>query len=317
MKFTGERFIPEYFERVDDEIVYEHINRYKAVSSCLKNEIVLDAACGSGYGSNILSESLSSVYGVDISEEAINYAKQKYGYKDNLQFLQSSVEKLPFNDNFFDKAVSFETIEHVDEKIQKKFLKEIVRVLKDDGIFIISTPDRLNYSEKNNYNNEFHVKEFYAEEFFNFLRSFFSNVVFYYQKDEVANFIYNVDSKSLELNQSIGLNVEAKYLVAVCSNFELEDDIIKSTAIINNNMLMDLQKRIFDLQNEVDEKNKWAFSLQRHIEEKDRLIKEKDRLIEEKDLLIQLMKLINRVKRVIKYLLPDSIVKIIKKLIKR
>ena len=57
-------------------------------------------------------------------------------------------------------VISFETIEHVDEAMQRGFLTEIRRVLKDDGILIISTPNKEVYSDQYHYHNEFHVKNF-------------------------------------------------------------------------------------------------------------------------------------------------------------
>ena len=279
MEFTGERFIPEQFKDSNDEIVYEHVNRYKAITTYITDKTVLDAACGVGYGTDLLAETASKVYGVDINEDAINYASEKYKNNNKIEFIKSSVEKLPFEKEYFDTVISFETIEHLDEDTQKIFISEIKRVLKIDGCLVMSTPDKQLYSEANNYKNEYHLKEFYHNEFYNFLRSSFTYVNFYYQNDETVNLIYQAKSENIKVNEVSDLNISGKYIIAVCSDTELCDDVIGSSLIINNNELGKIKKRVLDLQVEVEEKNKWAFALKDNIKKLEQ--KEEERDLEE------------------------------------
>ena len=87
MKFTGERMIPD--ENRHDAIYAEHLNRYFFASHFVKNRTVLDIASGSGYGSEILQKAgARRVYGVDISEEAIEFGKELY--KDCLLYTSPS-----------------------------------------------------------------------------------------------------------------------------------------------------------------------------------------------------------------------------------
>lgn len=174
---TGERFIPDQFGARASS---EHIQRYMTIQEIVRNKIVLDAACGEGYGSNLLSETASEVVGIDISTDTINSARNKYR-RNNLKYEVASITNLPFEDNSVDVVVSFETIEHVVEDMQQKFLCEVKRVLKPDGILIISTPDKMYHTDIPNQINEFHVKEFYEKEFLEFLKEYFVNVDFYYQ----------------------------------------------------------------------------------------------------------------------------------------
>jgi hypothetical protein len=60
-------------------------------------------------------------------------------------------------------VVSFETIEHISE--HEEMFAEIKRVLKDDGLLIMSSPDKRYYSEARNYENPFHVRELHGAEF--------------------------------------------------------------------------------------------------------------------------------------------------------
>ena len=143
-------------------------------SKFVANKVVLDVACGAGYGSNyLITCGAKEVLGVDLSKNAIEYAKNHYSKK-NLYFLQGNAVSLPFHNNFFDVVVSFETIEHINE--YEKYLEEIKRVLKPRGIFICSTPN-IKYTQ----HPYFHVKEFYPEEFFSLLEKHFGNIERYGQ----------------------------------------------------------------------------------------------------------------------------------------
>ena len=135
LTFTGERFIPS----CEREIWYEHYHRYAMALQWVEGLDVLDAACGEGYGSDLLATRAKSVTGVDISETAISHAQNKY-QRENLKFTSSNVIKLPFKDNSYDVVVSFETLEHLIE--HDELVQEFRRVLKSDGRLIISTPDK-------------------------------------------------------------------------------------------------------------------------------------------------------------------------------
>ncbi|PJB20593.1 MAG: hypothetical protein CO117_00435 [Flavobacteriaceae bacterium CG_4_9_14_3_um_filter_33_16] len=164
-------------ERLETNIVgriaIEHLHRYALALNYVKNKIVLDIACGEGYGSFLISNKSKQVYGVDINEETIQFASQKYK-NNNLTFLKGSTSKIPLEDNTVEVIISFETIEHHDEHDQ--MMLEIKRVLKPDGIVIMSSPDKLYYSDKRNYKNIFHVKELYKNEFKILVEKYFNEV---------------------------------------------------------------------------------------------------------------------------------------------
>jgi ubiquinone/menaquinone biosynthesis C-methylase UbiE len=238
MKFTGERFVPEFF---GTQIAIEHWHRYIFASSFCKNRIVLDIACGEGYGSYFISKVAKKVYGIDISEEAIEHAKSKY-IKENLEFLVGNVANIPLPDKSIDIVVSFETIEHVPEVAQKKFLNEVKRILKRDGLFICSTPDKYYYSDLYNYKNEFHIKEFYKDEFLNFLKEFFANNIlgvqhFYpssimdFKKDEFK--IFGVDYINEEFIATEKEIDRFNYLISVSSDSNLNNLSVFSSANVD------------------------------------------------------------------------------------
>lgn len=165
-KWSGERL--ETFIQTRDTI--DHLHRYALVFDYIKDKIVLDIACGEGYGSNLMSQRAQYVYGVDIDLETISSAKHKYN-KENLSFKTGRADLIPIETNSIDIVVSFETIEHHDK--HEEMMLEMKRVLKPGGIIIISTPDKYFYTDKRNFNNEFHVKELYREEFTSLINNHF------------------------------------------------------------------------------------------------------------------------------------------------
>ena len=136
--------------------------RYMFAKKYIKNkDQVLDAACGTGYG--------TTGVGIDNNPEAIAFAKKHFKAK----YVLGDVLNMPFSSNLFDVVTSFETIEHVDAK---KFLNEISRVLKKDGKLILSTPQKKGLS-----NSPYHVKEFTKQELELLLKKYFKTVTIYGQ----------------------------------------------------------------------------------------------------------------------------------------
>jgi ubiquinone/menaquinone biosynthesis C-methylase UbiE len=158
----------------------EHVYRYEQVVKYLTgNENILDIACGTGYGSYLLSKHVNGkVYGGDIDSKTIAECKNRFT-KDNLEYQIMDGTALPFKDNFFDIVVSFETIEHT--KDYEKMLSEFNRTLKPGGKLFLSTPNRLVSSPDGIIKNPFHTQEWNKDELLIIVSSFFKNIEFYGQ----------------------------------------------------------------------------------------------------------------------------------------
>ena len=176
LPFTGERFVPG----TRGEIWIEHWHRYHFASRWVEGRRVLDIACGEGYGSALLARRAAHVTGVDVSARAIEHAKRTYARLGNAEFAAGSCTAIPAADSAFDVAVSFETVEHITE--QEQFVAELARVLKADGVLIMSCPNKAEYTDKRGTRNEFHVKELYREEFAELVRRRFPHAAWYGQK---------------------------------------------------------------------------------------------------------------------------------------
>jgi ubiquinone/menaquinone biosynthesis C-methylase UbiE len=180
MEFTGERVVPG---KTPNDIYREHIDRYIFAAGLAKDKTVLDVACGTGYGVNhIIENGAATAVGVDISLESATYARDKFGSDGKPNFVCADGTRMPFVDGTFDIVVSFETIEHIRQ--YREFLFECRRVLKENGLFICSTPNRRIFSPNAaNPPNPFHVKEFWADEFRRFVCRCFVDVTMYGQCD--------------------------------------------------------------------------------------------------------------------------------------
>jgi len=179
LDFTGERFVPG----IPGEIVYEHWHRYAFAQTLARGRRVLDVACGEGYGGALLAASALSVTGIDISDEAVQHASERYGNAHpNLRFLQASAASLPLEDHSIDVIVSFETIEHLPQSLQAPMIEEFARVLAPDGILILSSPNRPEYSPPGTPPNPFHVYEMDRKELDDLLTPFFPSQMWLSQR---------------------------------------------------------------------------------------------------------------------------------------
>jgi len=153
-----------------------HIDRYIFAAQFAEGKIILDVACGIGYGSeSLIKKRAKMVTGGDYSQEAIGQARLHH-QKDRLHFLCLDAQQMPFTNNSFDMIVSFETIEHLER--YEHFLRECNRILKDNGMFICSTPNR---EGRFGYKNPFHLREFSPEELYHLLAKYFVGVKLYGQ----------------------------------------------------------------------------------------------------------------------------------------
>jgi len=186
LEFTGERFTPECVR----EIFHEHWHRYAWAQRLVDGLEVLDCACGEGYGSRILGDAAGSVTGVDIDSASIEHARRRYG-RDGLEFVEASALNLPFDDDRFDAVVSFETLEHLAE--HDELMREFRRVLKPDGFLLMSSPDKKTYSDDTGFDNEFHVRELYRDQFEDLLARHFPNFALFGQKLMFNSALWRID----------------------------------------------------------------------------------------------------------------------------
>jgi SAM-dependent methyltransferase len=169
-----ERIVPD---ETEPGVVALHVKRYDFARRWCAGRDVLDAACGVGYGSALLGQTAASVIGVDVDVAAIDYAKSRYAGA-NVKFAVMNVDELALPDEAFDVVCSFETIEHVDGP--ERMLVELVRVLRRDGVLVVSTPRVSETTTRPA--NPFHRTEYSPADFTALLERHFRRVELYGQR---------------------------------------------------------------------------------------------------------------------------------------
>ncbi len=171
---------------------------------------ILDMGCGSGR--NMIKQDGLEYYGCDFSENMLKFAKQKgeeLGIKARLS--KFNVEKLGFDDEFFDAAIFISTLHCIEnEKLRKKALAELFRVLKVGGEAMISVWDKnsdpeISHLEKNeafidwNKNGETYKRYYY-----------------FYDKDELAYLLKEVGFEIIKTSESGDGKHEKKNITFLC-----------------------------------------------------------------------------------------------------
>jgi ubiquinone/menaquinone biosynthesis C-methylase UbiE len=233
LPFTGERFTPECVR----EIAYEHWHRYAFALSLVKDKRVLDAACGEGFGAALLAGDARDVLALDIDSESVTHATRRYEAKENLRFAQADVTQLDHLPSAsFDVIVSYETLEHVLQQTQ--MLKGFARLLKPDGMLLLSTPDKKNYTDATGMINPHHLRELYADEFQALISAHFNASKIYTQKLLFQSVLYaqSEQGKYQALIDDggkikLGLDYPPMYYVAVCAASEHTLDLLPDLSL--------------------------------------------------------------------------------------
>ena len=188
LEWTGERYLPWVREPA---LAYEHLHRYAYASQFVRGRRVLDLATGEGYGANLLAQGASFVVGIDHDEHAIRHAARKYE-KGNLHFLTGTISEIPiYGEARFDVIVCFEALEHISD--HERLMDEVKRLLARDGLFIVSTPNKMEYTDQTTSSNPFHLKELYFDEFDGLLARHFKHRAYWGQRIYGGSSIWPID----------------------------------------------------------------------------------------------------------------------------
>jgi SAM-dependent methyltransferase len=268
-EFTGERLIPG---EVDVDLLNEHMARYAFAARLAHGKRVLDAGCGAGYGSAELAAQANSVTGADVAAEAVDFARAHYALP-NLAFEQASCDRLPHADGCFDLVVAFEVIEHLET--WREFLLEARRVLSPGGQLVVSTPNKLYYTESRGAEgaNPFHVHEFDFAEFRGALEDVFPHVTLFLENHvEGVTFQPHRPGDTVETRVDRGDAVpdESHFFLAVCAQGMQIGNPTFVYVPRAGNVLRERERHIGLLDGELAQKDEWLEKSQRDLAEFER-----------------------------------------------
>lgn len=280
--FTGERVIPG---EVELDLWNEHLSRYHFAALFAAGKSVLDAGCGTGYGTALLAEQAAEAAGFDISPDAISYARAHYPAA---RFLPGSANAFPAASNSVDLVTAFEVIEQLSD--WEALIEEAHRVLNQHGVFLVATPNKLYYSGKRAEGgpDPFHIDEFEFQgleealaRVFPFVRVLAQNhqecILFSGEQAAASGLSFTAAAPDLP-NAQFFIAVCAKQPVEIpCFTYvpsaanllrECEHDIQSLTAELHearlqHATLLEAHRR---LQEELDRQNSWVTSLDREVD---------------------------------------------------
>jgi 2-polyprenyl-3-methyl-5-hydroxy-6-metoxy-1,4-benzoquinol methylase len=136
-EFMRERYVPGTWSKLAE---YEHLPRYALAKTLAAGKAVLDFGCGTGYGAAIMADVATAVTGLDIDASALAWAESNHR-NPRLKFCRHDDLGASLPAEAFDLVTCFEMIEHVDFKTQQAAVASMARMLRGDGMLVISTPN--------------------------------------------------------------------------------------------------------------------------------------------------------------------------------
>ena len=245
LEWTGERLTTA----TSGQVEIEHLHRYFLARQLCRGLDVLDVASGEGYGSALLAQTARSVIGVELSEQAVAYSASAYAAS-NLRFEQGDARTIPLGDASVDVIVSFETLEHFFE--HDRFIAEARRVLRPNGLLILSSPERDVYSPLGSDANPYHARELTRGEFETLVRPAFHHVHVLVQRPMIGSALIADDtvgpSRTLTFEKR-GMNhyevnhglPRPPYIIAIASDAPLPD--IANSLFIETSEVGDILNR--------------------------------------------------------------------------
>jgi SAM-dependent methyltransferase len=224
----GSEGVPERFEpdsSVPRLMKSEHWVRYQLAAELAPGRRVLDAGCGTGYGTRLLEDAgASEVTGIDLSPAAIAAAGERCAAA---TLVEGDLTATGLAAGSFDLITCFEVIEHLEA--HEEVITELHRLLASDGVLLISSPNREVYLA----GNPHHVRELTPDELDTLLSSRFANVAFLRQHPWMASAVLRTEVHEDSDPRAIGAATVIKvdgvgagretYTVALASNGPLPD----------------------------------------------------------------------------------------------
>lgn len=240
---------PEQLTSGMAENVYNLQTSYRFAKRYVAGKSVINVGSeGVVYGTQLLSETAKCVVGLTDSSEALRLATTVHSAP-NTSYREADLPELPYPEDSFDAAIAIAVVENLERP--EDFVAELKRVLRQDGILIISTPDKQAYSNDRNYRDLIHRRGMYIPMFREMLEQHFGHVSLYRQGAVAGGLIFPFTNElvaaSVESMQSSSTRTTfgtkppiTHFVVAVCSDSEVPQEDGAPY------LLLDLERRIFE-----------------------------------------------------------------------
>ena len=150
-------------ELSDNYVFQRSLLAYHEAAKIISGD-VLEIGTGEGYGAEVLSAKATRFITIDKTTPSNLFQAP------NVEFIEAAVPPIPAPNNSFDYVVSFQVIEHIKQDFE--LVREVHRVLKPGGKFIVTTPN----APMSLTRNPWHIREYRPEELTNLLECTFSKV---------------------------------------------------------------------------------------------------------------------------------------------
>jgi SAM-dependent methyltransferase len=171
----GERVSPD----MPDDVFLAHLSIYHFAASYVEGLVVLDAGCGTGYGSHYLVETgrAACVEAIDINSKAIEYCESRYA-RENLRFHVCDLAHVSDPQKRFDFIFSSNVLEHLYDL--ESALARLSNLLRQDGKLLIAVPPCVSPLHlQSNFNNPYHLNNYHPLQWYAKISRFFHEVVVY------------------------------------------------------------------------------------------------------------------------------------------
>jgi 2-polyprenyl-3-methyl-5-hydroxy-6-metoxy-1,4-benzoquinol methylase len=207
----ADRYVPE--AHVGYSFEPEHHARYRWAALLAPGRRVLDAGCGTGFGTEMLARAgAARAEGFDVNLEVVEHARSRAG--EVATFGVGDLEQIPHAEGSFDLVTCFEAIEHVENPLRA--LDELRRVLAPGGVLLASTPNRGVYEE----GNPHHLSELSSEEFEAALRERFAHVRMLRQQTHATSLLAGDETAALA-DSAVPIPLDVRKITSVAPGEEL------------------------------------------------------------------------------------------------
>jgi SAM-dependent methyltransferase len=232
------------------EATYDRLTGYGFARRYVKGKIVADIGWEEvGYGSRLLAQTAESVTGLSSLPEAVDLASAVYSAP-NVSYRGANLPELPLSAGYFDVVVAFGLVENLEHP--EALVREAKRVLKEDGVFVISALDKQTNTNDRNRGDTDGRREMYVPKFRELLERHFGHVQMYRQGAVAGGFVFPVSEEAIAVPvETVRFSLTDPHLgagppvtrsvIAVCS------DVAEAVEQEERPyLLLDRDRRVFD-----------------------------------------------------------------------